>query len=1044
MNFGYSINEPFGNGGAAASAGSASKNPSPPTISLTPSDVVRPRNRAGTLPLSFMSPIETLPQHKAGEILGSFDQISLGLNSPSSIETAVNGSAGSSASSGITTRRMRSGSFFSTNSIWNDDSLASQQSVTDGTSYLLPLLTAQPGSSPGSVPPVQQRNRSYTTTAAIPNPTGFTQQNTYDLSTVIDNSLLDNLMVNVSTSSGPRLRSQTFSGSVPSVLPAPSEVAPRKVAPTQPILADDYDFLQLVITTNFDHPNMGPTRLILFDNLPQSIDALKLYYILNNSLGSSSYGQLPPQGPSSSALNIKSIRMTPASASKLALVECVSVEVAMNLKANFNHVELVPGVVLYAAFAKLVEGIPQKGLNPAPQMISGQMVQGQIPQMNQMVNPINLINQGHNQNQNQGVSKNQNHNLSQSQLNQSQPNHANQTNQVNQMKAVPVGFPTGGEGGEISVPVPTMQATPSRTSQSASPSGLDSVKDRLSQTVFRLLTRPNNISTNKIFSIISEASRFDKSNYKTNFGPLPDPIPLRQYDSPRLRELRKVLENTEAINKGDGAQELEDDARTMTQYELEELCLDMLDELPELCYDYLGNTIVQKLFMLVKSLFIKYIMIKEIAPYLTQLSIHKNGTWAVQKIISLSQSDAQHQLVIGQALKPYAVKLFNDQFGNYALQGCIKFCSPFNDFIFEAILDNFVEISFGRFGSRCIRTILESSSEMRAVSSEQVVLVAALIVEYANELVVNNNGSLLITWFLDTFNDLGSTADDRVALLTEKFLPNLAKLCTHKLANLTILKILNNRLDTRLKQLIMDAIFGPFHDLDESVMPSKMLGAILSETAHETSAGPLFIYKILSNPLVVTLHGEHGAPVDPARNARYYQFIVSQIRRILLEMNISNFQQYKKLMDEAGLSSNRMGRSMSMGGGAPNGNGHSPNGHRRGKRNMNTGNRHGKQQGQHQLQSAKYNGQAPYYQGYYPESFQGQFQGQQFQGQQFQGQPNFYAGGMSGQYMNAQQTQQDSAVMQQLEQLSLSSAALGYNSNPGTPTLASNQRNGFF
>ena len=44
--------------------------------------------------------------------------------------------------------------------------------------------------------------------------------------------------------------------------------------------------------------------------------------------------------------------------------------------------------------------------------------------------------------------------------------------------------------------------------------------------------------------------------------------------------------------------------------------------------------------------------------------------------------------------------------------------------------------------------------------------------------------ALLITWFLDTFNGCGASKDNRFELLTEKFLPNLEKLCTHKLANL--------------------------------------------------------------------------------------------------------------------------------------------------------------------------------------------------------------------------------------------------------------------
>ena len=83
----------------------------------------------------------------------------------------------------------------------------------------------------------------------------------------------------------------------------------------------------------------------------------------------------------------------------------------------------------------------------------------------------------------------------------------------------------------------------------------------------------------------------------------------------------KVLENNEAQLIGQNV----DGGEVMSSFELEELCLAMLDELPELSYDYLGNTIVQKLFTLVESSLVKLMMVKEVAPYLTQLGIHKMG-----------------------------------------------------------------------------------------------------------------------------------------------------------------------------------------------------------------------------------------------------------------------------------------------------------------------------------------------------------------------------------------------------------------------------------
>ena len=75
-----------------------------------------------------------------------------------------------------------------------------------------------------------------------------------------------------------------------------------------------------------------------------------------------------------------------------------------------------------------------------------------------------------------------------------------------------------------------------------------------------------------------------------------------------MRDLRKVLENNEAQLIGQNV----DGGEVMSSFELEELCLAMFDELPELSYDYLGNTIVQKLFTLVESSLVKLMMVKEV------------------------------------------------------------------------------------------------------------------------------------------------------------------------------------------------------------------------------------------------------------------------------------------------------------------------------------------------------------------------------------------------------------------------------------------------
>lgn len=934
---------------------------SPPSISVTPSIGGSRRSRAGTLPSSFLhtpnnnlstsGPInfESL-SNTTSPLMISNNLESLSIPSEIKISSSPDFINGSHlvANNG---RRVRSGSLFSNNSIWNDNNL---ERITSGNSneYISPSMNPQASSFNDNFTISDtdfQRNRSYTANATT---NGFNMNNVGNINM---NLMEDEFIINNNNSV--RHRSQTFSGmplndnlilqqqqiqqlqmqqqmqqqAAQQMNQLPQFNQPQS---NQPLLYDDYDISQFVITNSFENPSLGPTNYLLFDNLPGFFNSLKLFSILANALNRN-------QG------NIVSIKTVGVSNSKISLVECSSIELAMNLKATFNHFEIMQGIILYIAFAKCNDG-----------NFNGTYVNNNV---NNNVHANNV--------------------------------HANAVHSNTEEELI-------------------------------KPTDLIKIKDNLISTITDL---NKDIDLKKIESLINKSIQFPNSNYVDNFGPLPEPIPIRQFDAPKLRELRKSLELTESLKNGEMLNS-EDRQKVFSQEDLDELCLAMLDELPELCYDYLGNTIVQKIFQLVDSSLIKLMMIKEIAPYLTQLSIHKNGTWAIQKIINVCCKDklnSQQKYLIGASLKPYTVKLFNDQFGNYVLQGCIKFGSPFNDFLIESVLDNFLEISFGRFGSRSIRTILETS---HVLSNEQILLISGLIVEYANELVVNNNGSLLITWFLDTFSPylsnnkiLKTKLDKRYDLLTKKFLNKIGDLCIHKLSNLTILKILNNRTDPKLKQMIMDKIFGTFDNDGLIKPPSKVLEFILTEST-DNHAGPLFIYKILSNPLLLN----DNESFDNNNGNSYQKFVIQQIRRLLLEINIVNYQPYKKLMDEVGLSSNRLNRTTTR----KRSNSNQPlmNNGANNTTNM-TNIRMNNGQPMDNLHANGYQYNYPMMMNYqHPIDDSSSQNSQPIESQKFEPQtkPN------------------DVMVMQQLEQLSLSSAAMGYNSNPGTPSEINKKTNLFF
>lgn len=836
---------------------------SPPSFSLTPSIGTSRRSRAGTLPSNFLN---TNTNHNLvpGYGLSSSTSPLMSANSDNlSLSNEINISTSPDF---LSSQRIRSGSLFSSTSIWNDDEhhspVSNSQAFTDFD---------------------VNRNRSFTSVgySNFSVPTSIANIATQPAVNIPN---VDNGFNSVSS----RHRAQTYSG-------IPDFKFQSYNTYQQPVLVDDVEIFKSILSNSFENPSLGPTKYLLFDNVPNFFTSGKLFNLLRS------------QG-------IISIKTYTGSNNKSSLVECLSVDFAMSIKATFNHYEIIPGFTLYIAFASL-DTPPVSGNIPGHFSNSGVVNIPGAPE-NDIMAP--------------------------------------------QSTNYPGSILSGSAPGPIPIPVPS-----NSNMAIIQPTNLVQIKFEL---ISYIKLFSNVVDINKVLSLIDKSINYPNTKYQDNFGSLPEPIAVRQFDASKLRELRKCLEGMEQ-NGQYGNQE------QMSQEELDEICIAMIDELPELSYDYLGNTIVQKIFHLLQSPLTKLMMVKQIAPYLTQLSIHKNGTWAIQKIINVCSSDKdslQQKHLIGTSLKPYTVKLLNDQFGNYVIQGCIKFGSPYNDFIIESVLDNFLEISFGRFGSRSIRTILETSNYL---TNEQVLLISGLIVEYCNELIVNPNGSLLITWFLDSFQP-SARVDKRYELLTNKLLLNLPQLCIHKLANLMILKILSNRVDLGAKTAIMERIFGKFNNATSS--PTDALELILTESI-DNYAGPLFIHKILTNPLILS-----------DENPEYQKFIMQQVRRLLLEINITNYQPYRKLMDEVGLSTNRLNRSNSR--------------KRSNRPNINPAIKDNGMNGINGVNGYQYP---------YPQVMNEYY--------------NKYHDNRGGIEDNS---------LEQLEKLSLNTVAMGYNSNPGTPSDA--------
>ncbi|KAK3940514.1 protein JSN1 [Diplogelasinospora grovesii] len=359
----------------------------------------------------------------------------------------------------------------------------------------------------------------------------------------------------------------------------------------------------------------------------------------------------------------------------------------------------------------------------------------------------------------------------------------------------------------------------------------------------------------RISTSLHQAINF--TSFIDEIPPIKEPAHTRVHDAPKLRDIRKRIDN-----------------QTLSQQEIENIAIDMLPEIAELSSDYLGNTVVQKLFEHCSDS-LRDNMLEEIAPHMAEIGVHKNGTWAAQKIIDVCKTPHQLSLIV-ENLRPYTIPLFLDQYGNYVLQGCLKFGSPYNDFIFETMLSRMWEVAQGRYGARAMRACLESHH----ATKDQQRMLAAAIALHSVQLATNANGALLLTWFLDT-----CTFPQRRTVLSPQLVPYLVHLCTHKVAYLTVLKVINQKAEGDARDTILKALFFTKDD--------AVLEAILSDHA----CGATLIFKVLTTPFFD----------ETIRNK-----VVENVKNVLIRIKAQPGQGYKRLMDEVGLST----RSSGGGGGS--------------------------------------------------------------------------------------------------------------------------------
>lgn len=265
-------------------------------------------------------------------------------------------------------------------------------------------------------------------------------------------------------------------------------------------------------------------------------------------------------------------------------------------------------------------------------------------------------------------------------------------------------------------------------------------------------------------------------------------------DGVQLREIRKKLEHSHPSAR-----------------EMELILQELMPYLIELATDAFGNTVVQR--MIERASDIQRQRIMEVClPVLPAISIHKNGTWVVQKIVEYAKLP-QQVLQIVNALKAYTPALLMDPFGNYVIQGCLRLGAR-NQFIFDALQERCLELGQAKFGARAMRACLESPHATR----QQHMQVANAVIQHAPVLISNPNGILLLHWLVDN-----SHLDGRYMIMIQRLLHRLPLLCNQKLAFVVLIKVLNQQLEVDARELfVMQGLFKSQDTLEQTLFAGSV------------------------------------------------------------------------------------------------------------------------------------------------------------------------------------------------------------------------------
>lgn len=196
--------------------------------------------------------------------------------------------------------------------------------------------------------------------------------------------------------------------------------------------------------------------------------------------------------------------------------------------------------------------------------------------------------------------------------------------------------------------------------------------------------------------------------------------------------------------------------------------------------DPFGNYLCQKLMEYCSASQLIYLALLS-SPFLLQVALNSHGTRTLQKMLDFSYSSLDEAptaiVILTQSLQNHVIELIKDLSGNHVIQKCLIVLPPeLNQFIFDSISSNVMDVATHRHGCCVIQRCMENASE------HQQRQLALAIIEASSILVQDPFGNYVIQAVLD----LG--IPEFVSLLFKNFKNRICTLSVQKYSSNVIEK----------------------------------------------------------------------------------------------------------------------------------------------------------------------------------------------------------------------------------------------------------------